>query len=210
MSAAHAVVPRRLATWAIAWATIAVAVPTVVTALRGAWYLLVQSPSFPPPSNAIVEVLWFVPQRLIGPRGLPTVIPVLAALAWPLAAFGAIQLFGITLGRAGVRTAHVWRCVLYAWPSALLVALVAAVATLGFDWTIRGSIAASPYYYAFGLTTTGALTLATTVVLTTLQTIAAHVAYLRLPHAVAQALLVQLVAWLALATPAIVPTQMLP
>lgn len=140
-------------------------------------------------------------------------VPLAAAVfAWPVAAVLALQLFGITLRRAGIRRGHLWRCVLYPWPMVALPMVFLTAASFSADinqpnfynspaqaivpagvpplvWQIGGVL---------GFTPTMLLGLFATIALSTIHLTAAHLRYLRLPQAALQALLVQTVAWLSI------------
>jgi hypothetical protein len=132
-----------------------------------------------------------------------TVTVGLYVLAWPFVALGAIYLFGITLRRAGIRSGHVWRCVVYPIPLLVLSVPLTLAASIPFANVLSGI----PYtslivLEMFGITRATIGLFLMVVLLSTFHVVCAHVQYLRLPHALAQALLVQVVTWLVILTAA--------
>lgn len=192
VSAAHVIHERRLEQWAAYWIAISVLATIVgVVAAAVVIYHDANGSLFGPgpvarrPWGASVD--WrrafdFAMQRgYVGPIALLGGI----GLIWPAVTVLALAVFNHTLSRAGIRRGHLWRCVLYALPSILLPPI--AVLLLGpwlFPITPRAVVLC-------GLAM---------LVLSTLHLAVAHVAYLRLRHAVAQAILVQLMVVLGMFT----------
>lgn len=141
---------------------------------------------------------------------------VVAASAWPLTAFIAMRTFAVTLRRAGVRPAHLARVALYGWPTVMLAALVLGTLMLAFAWEGYALFRAASVPNAVvqwlrevGLSPAAGTCLLAMILLSTLHVVAAHARYLRLPNAAAQALLVALVSWLAIAALLLATRQML-
>ena len=199
LSPASVVVPRQLAIWSAAW----LALGSLVAAGVFGMQLSAISRTFA--TNPGVKPTWTALVRYAPLRNRvahDTVAIAFASLAWPLVTLAALALFGLTLRRAGIRRRHLWRCVLYAWPTTLLVASVGLVAATQLGWMPRFDSRSPLTLITHGLrilpSTT--CTLLACAIVSTLHLTFAHARYLRLPHAAAQALLVGVVTWLALAT----------
>ena len=187
--------PGRLAAWSMIWAL--------------AW------------AAAIAAILLLLPTRRAaflrsGVIPQPAALIVSATLAaWPLVALATLHLFGGTLRRAGVRTIHRWRCVLYPLPWLALPAVGYALANAAFEldavryygwpgWA-RDAADASPKFVRQLLELTAipppaALAIAVGAAMATAHFTAAHVRYLRIRHAAGQALLAQAAAWTLIVT----------
>lgn len=127
------------------------------------------------------------------------VLPIIAAI-WPALAFASLHAFGRTLGRAGIRRGHLWRCTLYAMPSALATYAVGVLLADHLDAYRIGllSLAVAEAIESFGLHHTLALWLLLAATCSTVHLAISHRRYLRVPHAIAQAVLASLAAWIAL------------
>lgn len=229
LSAAQTIVPGRLVQWARLWLGIcafavigSVALAAVVSYIEVQGLIAGGAPRFGPVRGGYMRIddtfggaLWhaFLRSRLSSDLWMA-----FAILTWPPMAVLASQLFGLTLRRASIHRGHLWRCVLYAWPMMALPCVLLLVAAPYTDVNAR-----SPYSWPiparalFGdsyeppqivwqLSTVwhiAPLALLATMLaasLSTVHLVAAHVRYLRLPHAAAQAVLVQAVAWLLIAS----------
>lgn len=103
---------------------------------------------------------------------------------WPLLVFGAINLFGITLKRAGIHSGHLWRVALYTLPLMVVtVSVIQVVLLITGDLKFRDSVG----FEVVGLA-----------IVTLLHLIGAHMDYLRLPQAIIQAILIWIVGWLSI------------
>lgn len=144
----------------------------------------------------------------------PNLVVPFVLVGWPLLTVLAFQGFGITLRRAGIHRGHLWRCVLYAWPIVALPMVMLGAASclwpvhqwefrelpLPFASQIETALPNTTFMYLRVVHTTpfAALLLIVSIVLATVHVVACHLRYLKLPQAFVQALLVQVVAWLAL------------
>jgi hypothetical protein len=137
----------------------------------------------------------------------------LAVLVWPAVVVLALQVFGKTLNRAGIHRGHLWRCVLYAWPSIGLPAVgmvvlacfwpVNAMSPRQLPGIIGAAFEAVPSIVwrvgvVMGLAPIASLMLGLTALIGMVHLAIAHLRYLRLPHAIVQAVLVQIVSCLAI------------
>lgn len=196
---------RRLRTWVAAWFAITVAALLAITtshvfliyqtqnAFAAGPVMIVQVAGRSVLSAGGPSVTWRdAAGRAFANTGLQASgVAAALAFAWPVAAFGVMSLFGATLAQAGIHSGHLWRCGLYAIPSLVLPPLVgAAIAVSG------GLVRGPPGLVAVAMAW-----------LSTAHLFMAHVRYLRVRHAAAQAIVVQvLIALGSLAAIALVNT----
>jgi hypothetical protein len=109
----------------------------------------------------------------------------LILLAWPLLTFVYLNVFGITLKRAGIGAGHLWRVAIYPLPLAILV-----------TFSIR---AIRPFFGTSMLEPDGPEVYVALLVTTLLHSVGSHLDYLKIRQALAQAFLVWLLCWLTIA-----------
>lgn len=187
LTAANAIRSRRLVWWGIAWVVLtfgAFGVAYALIAVRVHGQALPFTWNAPLVRGPVPRATWqqAIDIALANGRLSELAMSTLALIIWvPLTFFG-INLFGQTLKAAGVRVGHLWRIVLYVLPSLLLPTMLAALAV--------PTVGTGP-------------DLPTAIVLTSLALAAfhlalAHTAYLRIRHALGQAILITIVNLLAM------------
>jgi hypothetical protein len=219
IGAAHTISPRRLGIFATAWMGIAIVLLLVVILMTSTLMRLslirqsyVRTPGAwvtadDPAIGWIDVVLTHVAIGRYSANGPPSLMPILALCVWPLAVMLAMRLFSATLRRAEIHSGHLTRIGVYSLPAVLLVPALMALwieATSADDYILpRGILRSVPgavwyFFRAVGISSNALLAMVASFLWSGRHLVAAHVNYLRLPHAVAQALLVLTVAWLGL------------
>lgn len=218
VAAAHHIVPSRLVVWLIIWATaalllvvgagsLAIAEQSAAPRAMPIWNRSARMWATMPPAQTLRGTWnsWYDwALYLYDARDLYSPLVTLAqTLAWPFLAFGILQLFGTTLRKGGVHAGHLWRCTFYALPSLLIPAAGFAAVACNIDSASWQGVTQPlfdrlpKFVYQMiellELSQAAAIVLGWCGLISTVHLAAAHVRYLRLPHAIAQALLVQTV-----------------